>query len=155
VAIRLHEPGAEDEWAQARRLVDEYVAGLGVDLSCQDVEHEIERLPIEYGPPEGCFLLAREGTVLHGCVGLRRFGAAEGEVKRLYVAPSARGRGAGRLLAEAIVARGRRIGYSRLVLDTLASMLPAQSLYRSLGFRPIAAYRFSPVPGTVYMALDL
>jgi ribosomal protein S18 acetylase RimI-like enzyme len=40
-------------------------------------------------------------------------------------------------------------------LDTLPQMDRAQELYRSLGFMPIDAYRFSPVPGTVFLELLL
>ena len=42
-----------------------------------------------------------------------------------------------------------------MLLDTLASMSPALSLYRSLGFEPADAYRFNPVPDAVFMQLRL
>jgi hypothetical protein len=42
-----------------------------------------------------------------------------------------------------------------MLLDTLASMAPARALYRDLGFAPVAPYYDNPLPGTLYMALDL
>jgi ribosomal protein S18 acetylase RimI-like enzyme len=155
VTIRLSAPRSDQDWRSARRLIEEYAASLQVDLCFQNFAHELEHLAAEYGPPAGAFLLAGEDGARLGCVGLRRLAEGTGEVKRLYVAPAARGRGLGRLLAEGIVAEARRLGYARLVLDTLPSMTEAQSLYRSLGFEPAAAYRFNPVPGTVYLELAL
>jgi ribosomal protein S18 acetylase RimI-like enzyme len=155
VAISLSAPQSAADWREARRLIEAYAASLNVDLCFQNIDHELDHLPQEYGPPAGAFLLAwEEGTPL-GCVGLRRSAEGVGEMKRLYLAPAARGKGVGRMLAEAIVAAAKDLGYSSVVLDTLPTMKQAQALYASLGFRPTSAYRFNPIEGTAYLELDL
>lgn len=142
--IRLVQPLSEGDWREARQLVKEYAESLNLDLSFQDFAREMEDLTNEYAAPAGAFLLARKGDACIGCVGVRRFSDGAGEVKRLYVVPAARGKGVGRLLAEGIVAAAKELGYARLLLDTLPSMKEAQAVYVSLGFRPIAPYRFNP-----------
>jgi GNAT superfamily N-acetyltransferase len=156
ILIELISPRSERDWSAARRLIEEYAASLGVDLCFQNIDHELEHLAQEYGPPAGAFLLAVEEAGRYvGCVGLRRFAEGIGEMKRLYTIPATRGRGTGRLLAKAIVAEAEGLGYRRLVLDTLPSMQEAQALYASLGFVPTAAYRFNPIAGTAYLELTL
>ena len=153
--IRLIRPQSDADWQQARALIEEYAASLNVDLSFQNLAHELQHLPAEYGPPRGAFLLAEEGGAYLGCAGLRQFSDRIGEVKRLYVRPAARGHGLGRRLAESILRAATPLGYVRLVLDTLPSMKEAQSMYLSLGFKPTAPYRFNPVPGTAFLELDV
>jgi GNAT superfamily N-acetyltransferase len=153
--MRMAEPRSKEDWLHARRLVEEYAASLNLDLSFQGFAHEMEHLESEYAAPAGAFLLAEENGVFVGCVGLRQFSPGVGEIKRLYSIPAARGRGIGRFLAEGIVGEAKRLGYSRLLLDTLPNMKAAQALYMSLGFKPVAAYRFNPVEGTAYLELNL
>ena len=77
------------------------------------------------------------------------------EIKRLYLAPEARGLGLGRELGAAVLAEARRIGYREARLDTLPMMAAAIALYRRAGFVEIAAYYATPVAGTRFFACAL
>ncbi len=162
--------------ATVRGLFTEYAQQLGHDLCFQDFDHELATLPGKYAPPQGAILLAARGELADagacdpfepdrasgalaaGCVALRPLGDPASrcaEMKRLWVREPWRRTGLGRRLAEASIERARQIGYASLRLDTLASMTPAISLYRSLGFREIPPYYPNPLPEVVYFELTL
>jgi len=138
-----------------RELFKEYANSLGVDLAFQGFEAELAALPGKYEPPAGRILIAWKGDQAVGCVALRPLGSGACEMKRLYVRPLARGEQLGRRLAESICQEAREAGYSQIRLDTLPTMASAQALYGSLGFVPIDAYVFNPIPGTKFLALNL
>jgi len=146
-----------EEGDLVRVLFREYVAALGVDLSFQDFDRELANLPGKYAPPAGGVLIARDSENRPvGCITLRALDA-EGacEMKRLYVRPEARGQDLGYRLAKAMMDYAKSAGYTRVVLDTLASMRTAQKLYARLGFEEIEAYYDNPLPGTLYLGRDL
>lgn len=144
------------EWlAQARALIEEYSASLGIDLSFQNFTHEMATLPGDYQPPGGCLLLALIDGEPGGCVALRPLDGGRCEMKRLWVRPHFRGLGLGRLLTGRLIAVARQAGYQRMLLDTLPSMQDAQALYARLGFLETAPYRHNPVPGARFFELDL
>ena len=69
--------------------------------------------------------------------------------------PAFRGRGLACSLVSAVITAARRIGYSALVLDTLASMKPAIALYKSFGFERTDAYYANPLPDVLYFRASL
>jgi putative acetyltransferase len=157
----IREAGTAEDFALARALFIEYAAWLGVDLCFQGFAAELARLPGCYAPPGGRLLLAGVDATAAGCIALRPLSPADvpdecaAEVKRLYVRLEARGRGLGAMLVAAVIAAARDLGYRTLKLDTLPQMPQAQKLYRRYGFRPCVPYYHNPLPGAVYMALDL
>ena len=152
--MRVVEAGSAD-LDDVRRLFEEYADSLGFDLGFQQFERELAALPGEYAAPGGRLLVARADGEAVGCVGVRPLDAETCELKRLYVRPDRRGAGTGRALTEGAIRVAAELGYSRMRLDTVPAMEAARSLYRSLGFREIAAYRHNPVAGTAYMELDV
>ncbi|MDI6870908.1 MAG: GNAT family N-acetyltransferase [Bacillota bacterium] len=153
--VTLARVSSPEQANEARLLFREYAASLPFDLEFQGFEAELDRLPGEYAPPDGVLLLARRDHLVAGCVALRKFSEGIGELKRLYVRPEFRNAGIGRSLVGAVIEEARRLGYSRLRLDTLASMPEANALYRSLGFEPIAPYRHNPLDGALFFELTL
>ena len=151
----IRQASGPDDIDTARKLFREYADALGIDLGFQDWERELRDLPGAYAPPRGALFLAERDGASVGCVALRPLDPPICEMKRLYVRPEGRGSGLGRRLAEHVIEEGRRLGYARMRLDTLPSMSAAIGLYRELGFREIAPYRFNPVPGALYLELDL
>ncbi|MGP1678171.1 MAG: GNAT family N-acetyltransferase [Burkholderiales bacterium] len=151
----LLKPKSAAEWREARRLVEEYAASLNLDLSFQNFAQELEHFENEYSPPSGAFLLARKKGAFVGCVGLRKLSDTVGEIKRLCVGPTARGLGLGQALVRGIVDEGKQLKYTRLVLDTLPTVLAARSLYQALGFKPVTPYRYNPVAGTAFLELQM
>ena len=153
--LEIAETVTEQDIETVKGLLSEYAESLDFDLCFQNFAQELASLPGEYARPDGCILLARQAGQTAGCVALRSLGNGICEMKRLYVRPRFRRRGIGRALAEAVVKQARAIGYSRMRLDTVPSMKDARSLYRSLGFEQIDAYRYNPIEGAEFMELRL
>jgi GNAT superfamily N-acetyltransferase len=95
-------------------------------------------------PPHGWFFLARLDGRPVGCGALRRLGADEGEVKRMWTAPDARGLGVARRIIAAVEATAREAGMTTLRLDTNRALKEAHALYRKLGFVETARYNDNP-----------
>lgn len=153
--LQINQALTKDDFAVAGDLFREYQRWLNIDLGFQDFEKEIAGLPGSYAPPTGRLLLATLDDAIVGCIALQARDDGECEMKRLFVRTECQGKGVGRQLVTRVIDEARLIGYRRIVLDTLPVMTAAHQMYESFGFREIPAYRYNPVPGTRYLALDL
>jgi GNAT superfamily N-acetyltransferase/DNA-binding MarR family transcriptional regulator len=108
-----------------------------------DPDKSVTATPEELTPPAGYFLLATlDGSPL-GCGGLKVAGD-RGEIKRMWVAESARGLGIGRRLLEALEAVAREAGVTVLQLDSNATLNEALSLYRNAGYVEVPPFNDNP-----------
>lgn len=148
-AVALEDPRS----AEARALVgalDEYLDGLYPPEN--NYLLDVESLCA----PETSFFVARVGGMALGCAALRVLDARCGELKRMYVAPEARGLGLGRALLQAIEARARALGLGELKLETGTAQPEALALYRDAGFVPCAAFAdYRPSPLNLFLAKPL
>jgi ribosomal protein S18 acetylase RimI-like enzyme len=150
-ATVLYSIPTAEELPLMRELFKEYAASIGIDLSFQDFNAELDGLPGKYAPPDGVMILARKRGEPCGCVALRKIDTRTCEMKRLYVKAAARGLGIGRALVIRIIDEARAHGYQSMRLDTLPSMKSAVALYKSFGFQEIAPYTFNPIAGTLFL----
>ena len=98
----------------------------------------------EFASPAGLFLLARLDARPVGCGALRLAGRGVGEIKRMWVAPPARGLGIAQRLLDALEKHASGIGLRTLRLDTNRALVEARALYARNGYREIDRYNENP-----------
>lgn len=151
----IREADPDSELDIVRALFSEYVEELGDNLDFQGFQEELKHLPGEYGHPNGSLFLAWVEGLPAGCIALRRIDGSTCEMKRLFVRPEYRSMKIGRALVETIITDARSRGYRTMKLDTLERLQAAYRLYRSFGFRETDPYTYNPLPGAVFMELEL
>ena len=145
--VRLAGPGDADDVA---RLLAAFRSWYGKDTPSDQVMHGVVTRLLRTRDAE--YLLAGDGPDGVAQVRYRLSvwtGVEDCWLEDVFVADSARGRGLGRALVEAVVARARERGCKRVQLDVDADNAPARTLYEAVGFRDKAA------GGTQFLQLDL
>lgn len=89
-------------------------------------------------------LLEDEQGNLLGTVGLYPLDSQTCELRKMYFAPQLRGRGLGRELLARTVEHARRLGFTKITLETASVLESANRLYTKFGFRPIEHEHISP-----------
>ncbi|WP_066706683.1 helix-turn-helix domain-containing GNAT family N-acetyltransferase [Celeribacter ethanolicus] len=97
-------------------------------------------------PPRGVFLVALSDGLPSGCVGLKGTDKGYAEIKRLWVAPSARGLGLAKRLMSKAESYAREMGITTLRLDTNSALPEAAGLYQRLGWSEIERFNDDPYP---------
>jgi GNAT superfamily N-acetyltransferase len=131
----------------ARHCLGEYYAELGRRFK-QGFDVSLSRDPeaADMRRPRGTFIVALSDTLPVGCVGLKGTDYGYAEIKRLWVAPSARGLGLGKRLMQTAESAARDLGIALLRLDTNSALPEAGQLYRSTGWAEIPRFNDDPYP---------
>lgn len=130
---------------EARWCIEQYFAELGTRFDAGfDPTLGISAHPHELTPPAGLQLVAwlREEPV--GCGALKFHENAPAELKRMWVAPQARGLGLGRRVLQELERYAREAGVTVLHLETNRNLTEAISLYRRAGYQEVAAFNDEP-----------
>jgi DNA-binding MarR family transcriptional regulator/GNAT superfamily N-acetyltransferase len=132
---------------EARYCLGEYYAELGRRFKQGfDVTRSRDPDAKDMVRPCGTFVVAMSDGLPIGCVGLKGTDHGYAEIKRLWVAPAARGQKLGRRLMEAAESAARELGIALLRLDTNSALGEAGQLYRSSGWTEIPRFNDDPYP---------
>ena len=94
----------------------------------------------ELAPPSGVYLVGWDGDIAAAGGGVRTISDGVGEIKRMYVVPSHRGKGFGAELLAALERASLDLGHKLVRLDTGSLQPAALKLYASKGYKPIDNY---------------
>jgi DNA-binding MarR family transcriptional regulator/GNAT superfamily N-acetyltransferase len=141
VELRAVDP----EHADARYCLGEYVAELN-RRSDRGFDPTVgaTALPHEVRPPAGEFFVAYLHGEAVGCGAVKHHGGAPAEIKRMWIAPAARGLGLGRRLLGQLEARALAGGARVARIETGAVLSEAIALYKSAGWVEVPAFNDEP-----------
>jgi GNAT superfamily N-acetyltransferase len=141
IEIRTVDPTDRD----ARQCIRAYFAELDRrSESGFDPSAGISADPHELIPPAGAFLIAYLRGEPAGCGAVKHHPGAPSELKRMWVAQSARGLGIGRRLLAELEACAVRSGASVARLETNRALFEAIAMYRSAGYIEVPAFNDEP-----------
>jgi DNA-binding MarR family transcriptional regulator/GNAT superfamily N-acetyltransferase len=128
----------DPSYTDARSCLAEYFAELGTRFDT-GFDPTLSTAPTvdEFRRPAGLFLVARLRSEPVGCAALKLPLERPSEIKRMWVARSARGLGVGRRLLGVLERCAADAGARTIRLETNQTLTEAISLYRSAGYRDV------------------
>ena len=148
-------PATSADGPAVRDLVFGVLREYGLKPDPADTDADLNDIEASYLARGGLFqvLETPDGRII-GSVGLYPLGPGVCELRKMYLAPAARGQGQGRRLLEHALAAARARGFRRIVLETATVLKEAIALYRRYGFQPYQADHVASRCDQTY-ALDL
>lgn len=136
---------ADPEHADARLCLELYAEELNLRSERTfDPAVGATARPDEVRPPAGRFFIAYLNGEPIGCGAVKHHADAPAEIKRMWIAPRARGLGLGRRLLETLEACAREAGASVARIETNSDLTEALALYLSAGWRAVGAFNDEP-----------
>jgi GNAT superfamily N-acetyltransferase len=146
IEIRHEAPDAP----AARALFAAYMADVDARLGEFTPTEQIFATPDAFDGPGGAWLVVYEDGEAVACAGLRPLGDGAGEIKRMFVAEHARGRGHARRLLAELEGIARDAGIGRIRLLTTEVLTEARALYAAEGYEVVEAFPMTEPDRTDY-----
>jgi len=141
VSFAIEDPTTDD----ARWCIEQYFAELDARFDAGfDPARSIPADAHELVPPSGALIVARLDGKPIGCGALKFHGDAPAELKRMWVAPRARGLGVGRRLLQELERHARDAGVTIVRLETNHALTEAIALYRRSGYVEVERFNEEP-----------
>ena len=141
VRVAVEDPNSADaRWCLRQYFTEldvRFESGFDVSLSISADAHELT-------PPAGALVIARVQARAVGCGAIKFHPGAPAELKRMWVAPEARGLGLGRRLLQELERLARDEGVAVVRLETNRALSEAIGLYRGHGFQEVPAFNDEP-----------
>jgi len=153
IHIRPFKPGDQEAF---RSLNEAWIAKYFV---IEPADREVLEDPVAN-------ILARGGHIFMaladsrpvGCCALIPMAPGEFELAKMTVSEQERGRGIGRKVLEYAITQAKKLGATRLYLETNRKLVNAIHLYESVGFQHVSPEQVIPSPyarANVYMEMDI
>ena len=144
------ESDSDQLWGLLERSLAEY--GLRPDRSTTD--SDLMDVQASYMEKGGRFRVLVENGKVIGMCGLYNKGDAVAELRKMYLDPSFKGKGYGKMLLEDALEIARKCGFRQMVLETNLVLVEAIGMYKKYGFIEVEQ-EVSSVRCNCAMALDL
>ena len=144
-------PATNNDRVAVQNLVFSVLAEYDLTPDPAGTDSDLHDICATYHAAGGTFdvLVSGSGQVL-GTVGLFRVSPSTCELRKMYLARSARGQGLGRSLLEHALARASALCFTRVALETASVLREAVSLYKRYGFRPYVSDHLAARCDTAY-----
>jgi len=146
IEVRREAPDAP----AARALFADYMKDVARRLGDFTPTERIFATTEAFDGPGSAWLVIYEDGEPVACAGLRPLGDGAGEIKRMFVAEHARGRGHARRLLAELEAIARDAGQQRIRLLTTEVLTEARALYAAEGYDVVEAFPMDDPPRTDY-----
>lgn len=130
-------PAINADGEKIKNLVFGILRDYGLPLDPEGTDADIDDIEKNYTKRGGRFEVLEDarGNLL-GTIGLYPLDAETIELRKMYFAPSLRGRGYGKMMLEKMIETARALGYRKIYLETATVLKEATHLYEKYGFRP-------------------
>lgn len=137
-------PASDADSPGVKLLVFSVLRDYGLKPDPGSTDADLNSIETSYLSRGGSFYVIEVDGKLLGSAGLYPIDNSTCELRKMYLHPSFRGRGAGKHLLGLLLADARKFGFSRVTLETASVLREAISLYRSYGFREYTPEHLSP-----------